>query len=278
MPLPAEILATIPEDIRGSEHIAAYDDVGSLVKDLIGVKTADWKTGLPDDLKAEASLTGFKGVGDLAKSFVETKKLVGQALRAPTAEASEEEWEKFYKAGGKPNAPEEYKFAAPDGTLSKDEEKAVREAGYRLGMNNRQIQKMVDLHVAEVAAMQKAERDERARVDAAYKEKWGANYNKNNAIIERAIDRLDPEKQFRTFLEDTGLRYHPQMIDLMLSQGNRLVEDGLMPGDVDGVASRDEAKAAISKIMHDPKHPYHKSKSGEPEFEEMKRLHQLAWD
>ena len=41
MPLPAEILATIPEDIRGSEHIAAYNDVGSLVKDLIGTKTAD---------------------------------------------------------------------------------------------------------------------------------------------------------------------------------------------------------------------------------------------
>ena len=278
MALPAEILATIPEDIRGSEHIASYNDVGSLVKDLIGAKTADWKTSLPEDLKAEASLTGFKGVGDLAKSFVETKKLVGQSLRAPAADAPDEEWDKYYRAGGKPNAPEEYKITVPEGTISKAEEKAVREAGYRLGMNNRQVQKMVDLHVADVAAMQDAERKERARVDAAYKEKWGANYGKNNALIDRTIDRLDPEKKFRAFLEETGLRYHPQMIDLMLDWSKHLVEDGLMPGDVDGIPGREEAKAAIEKIMHDPKHPYHTSKTGEPAFEEMKRLQELAWN
>ena len=278
MALPAEILATIPEDIRGSEHIAAYNDVGSLVKDLIGAKTADWKSGLPDDLKGEASITGFKGVGDLAKSFVETKKLVGQSLRAPAADAPEEDWDKYYKAGGKPNAPEEYKITAPEGTISKSEEMAVREAGYRLGMNNRQVQKMVDLHVADVAAMQKAERDDRTKVDAAYREKWGANYGKNNALVDRTIEKLDPEKKFKTFLEETGLRYHPQMIDLMLDWSKRLIEDGLMVGDVDGVPGRDEAKAAIEKIMKDPKHDYHKSKAGDTVFEEVRRLHQLAYD
>ncbi len=278
MPLPAEILATIPEDIRGSEHIASYNDVGSLVKDLIGVKTADWKSGLPDDLKADPSLTGFKAIPELAKSFVETKKLVGQSLRAPAADAPEEDWDKYYKAGGKPNAPEEYKISAPEGTISKAEEKAVREAGYRLGMNNRQVQKMVDLHVADVAAMQKSERDDRAKVDAAYKEKWGANYGKNNALVDRTIEKLDPEKNFKTFLEETGLRYHPQMIDLMLNWSKRLIEDGLMVGDVDGVPGRDEAKAAIDKIKSDPKHPYHTSKAGDPAFEEMKRLFQLAYD
>ena len=278
MPLPAEILSTLPEDIRGSEHIASYNDIPSLVADLIGVKTADWKSGLPDDLKADPSLTGFKGMPELAKSFIETKKLVGSALRAPAADASEEDWDRYYKAGGKPNAPEEYKISVADGLISKEEDRAVREAGYRLGMNNRQVQKMVDLHVAEIAQMQKVEREARAKVDATYKEKWGANYGKNNALIDRTIERLDPEKKFKTFLEETGLRYHPQMIDLMLDWSRHLVEDGLMPGDIDGVPGRDEAKAAIDKIMKDTKHPYHTSKTGDAAFEEMRRLQELAWN
>ena len=278
MPLPQEVLATLPEDIRGSEHIASYNDIPSLVKDLIGVKTADWKSGLPDDLKADPSLTGFKAIPELAKSFVETKKLVGQSLRAPAADASEEDWEKYYKAGGKPNAPEEYKFNAPDGVVSKEEEKAIREAAYRMGMNSRQVQKMVDLHVADVAAMQKAEREERARVDASYREKWGANYGKNTALVNRTIERLDPGKKLQSFLEATGLRHHPVMIDLFLDWSKRLVEDGLMAGDIEGVPGRDEAKAAIAKIMADPKHPYHGSKIGDPAFEEVRRLNQLAYD
>lgn len=278
MALPAEVLETLPEDIRGSEHLSTYNDVPSLVRDLITVKTSDWKSGLPDDLKAEASITAFKGVGDLAKSFVETKKLVGQSLRAPAADASEEDWDRYYKAGGKPNAPEEYKISIPEGVITKEEEKAVREAGYRLGMNSRQVQKMVDLHVAEVAELQKAERAERMRVDAEYKEKWGATYNRQNALIDQTIERIDPEKKFKTFLEETGLRYNPFIVDLLLEKGARLKEDNPMFGDVAGEPGRDEAKAAIEKIMHDPKHPYHTSKTGDPAFEEMKRLQELAWN
>ena len=278
MALPAEVLATLPEDIRGSEHIAAYNDVGSIVKDLIGAKTADWKAGLPDELKAEASITGFKGVGDLAKSFVETKKLVGQSLRAPATDASEEDWEKYYKAGGKPNNPDEYKVSIPEGIVTKEEEKAIRERAHRLGLNSRQVQKVVDLTVAEVAEMQKAERDEKARIDASYKEKWGANYGRNNALIDRTIERVDPEKKLQSFLEATGLRHHPVMIDLFLNWSKRLVEDGLMPEDVEGVPGRDEAKTAISKIMNDPKHPYHTSKTGDAAFEEMRKLQELAWN
>lgn len=278
MPLPAEILNTLPEDIRGSEHIAAFNDVGSLVKDFIGAKTADWKAGLPDDLRADPSLTGFKAISELAKSFVETKKLVGQTLRPPAADASDDEWDKYYRAGGKPNAPEEYKFTMPDGALSKEEEKEIRDAAYRLGLNSRQAQKAVDMTIAERTQLRDAQQRELTETDKKYREKWGANFEKNKALVFRTIDRIDPEKKLRAFFDATGLGNHPVMIDLFHEWGKRLVEDGLMSGDVEGITSREEAAQKIKGIMADPKHAYHTSKMGEPAFEEMRKLHQLAYD
>ena len=277
MALPAEVLAALPEDIRGSEHIANYNDIGSIVKDLIGSKTADWRSGLPDDLKTEKSLEGFKGIGDLAKGFVETKKLVGQSLRAPAADAPDEEWSKYYKAGGMPNAPEEYKFALPeDFKLTPAEEKEIKDTAYRMGLNGKQAQKLVDLQAQGMAEMRKAEREELAKTDKTYREKWGANYERNKAIVARTIEKIDPEKKIRAFFDETGLGNHPVMIDLIHEWGKRLVEDGLMPGDVQGVTGREEAQAKIKELMAKPE--YRTSKSGDPIFEEVKKLHQLAYD
>ncbi len=66
------------------------------------------------------------------------------------------------------------------------------------------------------------------------------------------------------------------MIDLMHEWGKRLVEDGLMPGDVQGVTGREEAKTKIAELMARPE--YKTSKSGDPIFEEVRKLHQLAYD
>ena len=279
MALPAEVLATLPEDIRGSEHIAAYNDVGSLVKDLIGVKTADWKGSLPDDLKADPAIVQYKSLPDFAKGFVETKRLVGTSLRAPAADAPEEDWDKYYKAGGKPNSPEEYKFSLPeDFTLSPQEEKEIRDMAYRMGLNGKQAQKIVDAQAQGVAELRKAEREELAKTDKAYREKWGANFDRNKAIVTRTIERMDPEKKLRAFFDQTGLGNHPAIIDLFHQWGMRLVEDGLMPGDVQGITGREEAIAKLAAINNDLKHPYHTSKSGEPAFEEVRKLNQIAYD
>lgn len=277
MALPAEVLATLPEDIRGSEHIANYNDVGSIVKDLIGAKTADWKGSLPDDLKADPSIGQYKSLPDFAKGFVETKKMVGQSLRAPAADASDEEWDKYYKAGGKPNAPEEYKFALPeDFKLTPDEEKEIRDTAYRMGLNGKQVQRLIDLQAERVAGLRKVEREELTKVDKTYREKWGATYERNKAIVTRTIEKIDPDRKLRAFFDETGLGNHPVMIDLMYEWGKKLVEDGLMPGDVQGVTGREEARAKIAELMAKPE--YLKSKPGDPLFDEVRKLHQLAYD
>ena len=273
MPLPAEILSALPEDIRGSEHLAAYNDLGAVVKDLIGSKTADWRGSLPDDLKADPALVSFKDLPSLAKSFVETKKMVGQTLRPPAADAPDDEWDRYYRAGGKPNAPEEYKINMPQGiTIPPEEEKALRLEAYRLGLNSRQMQGLFDSYASDLAAAQKAEQAELAKIEAAYKQKWGPNYNRNRALVTRTMERVDPEKR----LEGLGIGNHPVIVDLLLEWSRKLVEDGLMPGDVAGVTTREDAIARAKDLMAKPE--YAKSKAGDPIFDEVRKLHQIAYD
>jgi hypothetical protein len=147
-----------------------------------------------------------------------------------------------------------------------------------MGLNGKQAQKLVDLQAQGVAELRKSEREELQKTDKAYREKWGANFDRNKAIVSRTIERMDPEKKLRTFFDQTGLGNHPIIIDLFHQWGKRLVEDGLMPGDVQGITGREEAKTKIDAIMADKDHPYHKSKTGDPAFEEVKRLNQIAWD
>jgi|GEM_PF-5208978 len=279
MPLPQEVLDTLPEDIRGSEHLTAYNDVPSIVKDLIAGKTADWKAGLPDDLKADPSIGQYKNLGDFAKGFVETKKMVGQSLRAPAADATDAEWDKFYKAGGKPNTPDEYKFTMPEGfKMTPEEETQIRAEAHRMGLNGKQAQRFVDLQAQGVAELRKAEHDELVKTDRMFREKWGANFDRNKAIIERTMERIDPNKELRNYFDATGLGNHPVLINLFHEWGKRLVEDGLMPGDVQGITGREEALKKIAEIKADRKHPYHTSKIGDPIFEEVQKLHQIAYD
>lgn len=55
----------------------------------------NWRDGIPEDIRASEALKDFKDVGALAKSYVETKALVGRSLRLPGPDASEADKKAF---------------------------------------------------------------------------------------------------------------------------------------------------------------------------------------
>jgi len=55
----------------------------------------DWRAALPDELRDNASLADVKDVAGLAKRFVDTKAMVGQALRVPGPDAGAEAMAEF---------------------------------------------------------------------------------------------------------------------------------------------------------------------------------------
>lgn len=236
-----------------------------------------WLEGLPADLRGSPSIVKFKEPAALAKSYVELEKNFGNALRPPKPDADQKEFDAFYRKLGRPVTPEEYQITKPDDVeLDEETEKRIRTQAYRLGLNGRQTQEMVNAYAGEVREAIGIRKGEVENADAALKEKWGGNYERNLSIVGRTLSHLDPEGGLSKELSRTGLGNHPGMIELFLNYGKLLVEDGLIVGDVGGITTRDGAKARIAEIKADPK--YVTSKAGDALFEEMKKLHQVAFD
>ena len=246
---------------------------------VIPGQAASWLDTLPPELKGSPSIVKFKEPASLAKSYIELEKNFGNALRPPPPDADQKTMDAFYQKLGRPVTPEEYPISRPDDVEMDDEtEKRIRLHSYRLGHNARQTQEMVNLYATEVREAVKERNASTEKADHELKEKWGGNYERNTAIIGQTLSHIDPDGALSQALAQSGLGNHPGMIDLFLNYGRLLVEDGLIVGDVGGIATRESAKAKILEIRNDPKHPYHTSKMGSPAFEEFKRLNQIAYD
>ncbi|WP_342259725.1 hypothetical protein [Candidatus Tisiphia endosymbiont of Metellina segmentata] len=76
-----------------------------------------WLASLPEEIRNAESLSKFKDVSSLAQSYLEAEKGLNQRVLVPKAEASEEEWHKFYSRTG---LPEDKKYT--DKRSKEDEE------------------------------------------------------------------------------------------------------------------------------------------------------------
>lgn len=95
----------------------------------------DFREGWDDTLKNDPSLKDFKDTASLAKALVDTKKLVGQKLGIPGADATPEAKAAFHEAMGVPKEAAGYEFKAPEGLPEKiaslyDEKHSEKWAGF----------------------------------------------------------------------------------------------------------------------------------------------------
>lgn len=74
----------------------------------------DFRDGWTDDLKKDPYLSGFRDSASLAKALIDNKKLIGQKLGIPGADATPEAKAAFYEAMGVPKEPGGYEFKQPD--------------------------------------------------------------------------------------------------------------------------------------------------------------------
>lgn len=164
----------------------------------------DWRDELPAELKDDPSLKDFKDVASVARSLVETKKMVGDSIRIPRADAGADARKEFlgkllekvpevvvlpddpaeraavegrvWEKLGRPSKPEEYLVDPADlpagVTLN---EAQLREGAAKLGLTKAQFKAEVVEQVAAAsarAAAVKATHDAlRGEFGAGYEEK-----------------------------------------------------------------------------------------------------------
>jgi len=161
-----------------------------------------WLAQLPTDLKANEAFTGFKTIGDFSQSYLELKGKAAEAdgklqsaIFKPSENATPEEILAYRTAIGVPEKPADYEFPKEDGVEHSPEMlKWARETFHNIGLSKDQaagVSKAWDTLIGAIETQQ-AEDAEKTLADVKEKLKteWGANYDTNYTLSERAFNTL----------------------------------------------------------------------------------------
>lgn len=133
--------------------------------------------------------------------------------------------------GKKPEAPEKYEFAAPEGQeLDANALSVFEPIAKELGLTQEQAQKLVDIYPqiqqqqAEAWSKQIADWGEQVKAD---KEIGGDKFNASVGLAQRALDQFgNPE--LREYLNVSGLGNHPALVRFCAKVGKSMAEDSFV--------------------------------------------------
>lgn len=109
---------------------------------------------LDEDTRTWLQTKGMTDVAALAKSARESERLIGDRIKIPGKDATQEEKDKFLNLLGRPEKEDDYQFTAPKDLpegLPYDGEKAKAFKGmaHKLGLNNEQATALHDFYINE---------------------------------------------------------------------------------------------------------------------------------
>lgn len=217
---------------------------------------------MPDDLKGNPVLTKYRNLPEVFRGLVSMGEVVGkEKIAIPDEHSSHAVWEEFWKAGGRPDAPDGYDLARPaemsEEMYSPDLAKAAGELFHQAGLSDKQAKSLFDWWNAQ--AMKAAETQQQyaetelARIDEQLHAEWGNAYEQRkhwgNLAIDKAVDgnREFQERLLGKFGND------PDFIRFASALGGNFVEDSAAPSSAGKpIDTPAEIDAKISKAMQHP--------------------------
>jgi len=148
---------------------------------------------IPDAYKDRGYVEKIKSPDDLWKTLDNAQSLLGKRPAGiPANDAPQEEWDKFYQAAGRPDAPDKYSLTDPEGLPEgldlTESKKSAMQMMHEAGLTQRQAEALWKKYVGsslEGANKSKAEQD--AQFDKITKEHFGGDFETaQKAAIEMA--------------------------------------------------------------------------------------------
>ena len=237
-----------------------------------GSKTWMEASGFPVDLQSNPTLQKFENPVALGKSYLELQQLVGgERLALPKPDAPAEEWGRVWERLGRPEKASEYglsDFRPPEGLPWNGEVMAqMAEKLHAHGLSTKQAQGVVKDYAEMLAGVHsESVQKQQALADAAtaaLKEKHGAAYDAKMHNAKKAVRALLGESETdgpglldRIKLEDGRLLGdHPEVIEMFMALGDKLSEDGDVPGagETRTTLTPEEAKRQLTEMLGDEK-------------------------
>lgn len=156
--------------------------------------------GLDEDTRGWVGAKGIKDIASLAKSARNAEQMIGKSVVLPGDDAKPEDWAKVWDRLGRPEKPEGYELAPPEGmpeSMPYDQGFAdwFKSEAHKANATKGQAKSIHDAFV--VMSVERATKDAQARVDKANADlasAWGAKdsdqFKENLVLADRGIKTL----------------------------------------------------------------------------------------
>jgi hypothetical protein len=246
------------------------ETIHQVQEEKTGAASGNWRDRLPAEVKGEKFWDTFKTEQDAFKAHAELVKYRGANPKIPGPDATPEEKEAFYKRIGRPEKPDLYQIKRPEKmpeglTYNEELEKGFLADAHAAGLTNDQAQKILDHWNTKVAPMLVQGIVAPEKVEAALKEAWGTDFDKQSAARDRTV-RTYFSQEMADALDMLPLEMQLVVNKGLARMGEKLSEDssidlGHRGGTEPTKADLERKKAEIysDKAYTDRAHPMHKN-------------------
>lgn len=243
-----------------------------------------WRDKLPEEIRALPSLQKLDSEEALARSYVSLEKMLGQdKVPVPRDEQDTEAWDRLYKAAGRPEKADDYKYEAPKDLpagIQYDESKVAyaKQVAHQNGWNQRQftnaMQALYDDQVKAHASWQKSQADAKAEAERALQ--LTGNREETMTLAKATVQQyFDADTLAR--IEQAGLGNDPVFIRALAGIGKDLTGHQVLKGrGGEPVKTVEQLKHDVTEFqtkhmnaLTDTSHPEHRARVDE--FEGMMR-------
>ncbi len=211
-------------------------------------ETPAWTKQLKGDLKTNEILTQYKTINDAGESLVSMKEQLNRAVVKPGEDATDEDLTKYFTELGRPEKADSYEFSKaelPEGMkFAEGTELQHKQKCFDIGLTQKQAQASWESSVKDGVetynAVVKSLNQRAEKAEQALKDEWGADYEENIALVERAKTQFLSEEEVQS-LEKEGNANSPTMLKLLHKVGLSISEGHFVNGNPPAVDNRRKA-------------------------------------
>lgn len=170
------------------------------------IETAEWMKVYSPEAQEVIKKNNWKDANEVIKSYTELRaKIAEKGIQAPGENATQTEWDAYYKALGRPDKAAEYSFTLPtdippdlpyDAKFADSFKNWAHEAGLTKAQADKLHNKYLNHFAGEVKEVATSINNKIQTSHAELVKSWGPpgteSYNKNVEMATRAVRNLDP--------------------------------------------------------------------------------------
>jgi len=223
-----------------------------------------YQAQLAPDLRGHEALKDYENFSDITRALIELKGKYDPAKQIPSADAGEEEMNRFLESLGRPARPDGYKFEVkmPEGLeIAPETVAALKKEAFERGLTEKQADFHVNSRIQTLADYHKRYEDMEAQArEKAAKElegEWGEDFEKNKTLAVRALalgmghdPNADGFEAAMQELADSGYGNDPTILKAFHRFGAAMSDDSSLPM-APGPGEPQKRKASDGSYMMD---------------------------